>query len=101
MDEDAYRATFGTLARLRCPFEKAVFALKLHAGEALPHAKEIRLQCGGLLGLQRVVADEPRLEAPNVHALVVQAQERFGSLQHLPYDEIMKSIAAYEGRRRR
>ncbi len=146
MDEDAYQSTYGAVAQLRCPFEKAilcrcsgceniqriniaereavscrsavarenchtlrelfrekaVFALKLHAsGEAIPHAKEIRLQCGGLLGLQRVLAAEAGPEAPNVHALVVEAQERFGSLQHLPYEEIVKSIAAYEGRRRR
>lgn len=144
MDEDAYRGAFGAVARLHCPFEKAIlcrcsdcenvrrinlaereavscrsavarencrtlhellrekaiFALKLHAaGDMITHAKELKLQCGGLLGLHTLLPGEPG--TPNVHALVVQAQERFGSLQHLPYDEIVKSITAYEGRRRR
>lgn len=43
----AYRAT------LR---EKALFALRVESGSAWPFGKEIRLQCGGLLGLRRALA---------------------------------------------
>ncbi len=36
----------------------------------------------------------------NIHALVQQAQEVYGSLGTLPYQEIVKSIAAFQSKRR-
>ena len=81
--------------------QNAAFALKLlHPGEPLPHAKEMKIQCGGLLGTQRLV-DPEAMAAGNIHALVGEIQARFGSMRELPYHEVVKAIAAYEGRRRR
>jgi hypothetical protein len=81
--------------------QNAVFALKLtHPGEPLPHAKEIKVQCGGLRGLQRLFDQEANL-VENIHALVEKIQRRFASMQDVPYLEVVKEIAAYEGRRRR
>ncbi len=81
--------------------QNAVFALKLtHPGEPLPHAKEIKVQCGGLRGLQRLFDQEANL-VENIHALVGKIQRRFASMQDVPYLEVVKEIAAYEGRRRR
>lgn len=82
--------------------ENAKFALKVIAidGE-LPHAKEIRVQSGGLLGLQHVL--RPDLNAENVidvAALTTLGERTFGSLEKFPYREIVKSIVAFEGRRR-
>jgi len=83
--------------------QSALFAMKLtHSGGPLPYAKDIKIQCGGMLGLQRLFAPEAEAQSPvsNVHGLVLAAQEKFGSLQNLPYSEIVKSIASYEARRK-
>ncbi len=82
---------------------KATFALKLtHADAVLPHAKHVKVQCGGLLGLQAALwpeqAGKPRVE--DIRGLVLEARDRFGSLQELPYSEIVRGIAGFEFRRR-
>jgi hypothetical protein len=81
--------------------QNASFVLKqIHSGEPLPHAKEIKVQCGGLLGVQRLF-DQGASLVENIHALAVEAQQRFGTMQDVPYQGVAKEIAAYEGRRRR
>lgn len=83
--------------------QNSLFALKIAPGAPVPHAKEMKALCGGLLGLQRVTQDEAedRGEVDDVRALVRMAQERFGELEALPYSAIMPSVAAFEVRRRR
>lgn len=89
-----------TCARLRAQLrQNSLFALKVAPGTPLPHAKEMKAMCGGLLGLQQEV--EPGEEVADVHALVVAALGRFGSLEALPYSKIMPAVAAFELRRRR
>lgn len=67
----------------------------------LPHAKEIRVQIGGLMGLRRVVhPNEGSSRVEDIGALVTAARTAFGRLQDLPFHEIVKTIAAYQGRRR-
>jgi len=68
--------------------------------EPLPHAKEIKVQCGGLLGVQRLF-DKGASLVENIHALALEVQRRFGSMQDVPYQGVIKEIGAYEGRRRR
>jgi len=83
--------------------EKALFALKLsHLQEKLPHAKEMKIQCGGLMGMAMMVGrtDTERPFVRDVHALVEQALANSGAIETLPYSEIVKSIAAFEGRHR-
>lgn len=80
----------------------AAFALKLtHPEEVLPHAKHVKVQCGGLFGLK--LALQPEQEAPGVEdirGLVLEAQARYGSLQDLPYNEIVRGIAGFQLRKR-
>ena len=81
----------------------ALFALKLtHVDGMLPHAKEMKVQCGGLLGVQAAVELDAAEEAgvANVFALVSRAIEKFGSLEALPFSDIVKFISAFEFRRR-
>lgn len=81
----------------------AAFALKLtHADAVLPHAKYVKVQCGGLLGLQAAMRQEQAGEArvEDIRGLVLEAQERYGGLQDLPYSEIVRGIAGFEFRRR-
>ena len=78
----------------------AAFALKLtHAGEPRPHAKDVKVQCGGLRGLQGVLRPELAAEAgvADIHDLVTEAQARFGSLQALPYSEIVRGGGWFPG----
>lgn len=87
------------LALLR---NRARFALKVtDTSDNLPFGKELKVMIGGLLGLQRLLA--PAADSAlvgNIHALVRQAQGQYGSLAALPYQEIVKSIAAFRPRRR-
>ncbi len=70
---------------------------------ALPHGKAIRIQVGGLRGLQRAVQPEqpPETSVEDVFGLLEQAGTRFGSLEKLPFQTIIQEIAAYRGRPRR
>lgn len=59
------------------------FALhRLHMDGQLPHAQEMRVQCGGLKGLQMALDDHDQVR--DVFDLVVMAQQKFGSLANLP-----------------
>jgi hypothetical protein len=88
--------------------QKSAFALKLTQLEGpLPHSKEMKVECGGLLGVQLAMAPEavqaveelPRIA--DVRSLVRAAQETFGVLPNLPYSAIVQSVVAYRIRRRR
>ena len=61
--------------------ERAAFSLKF-SGRAvpMPHAITMKLQCGGLAGLQHVLL----AKEPDAHQLVAAAQRRWGSLLDLP-----------------
>ena len=81
----------------------AIFSLKITQIDGqLPHGKEIKVQNGGLLGLQKALM--PELEAGEVEdifELVNQARIRFGDLDRLPYSEIVQSIVTFQARTRR
>lgn len=83
---------------------KAAFALKT-AGthHALPHAKEIKAQCGGILGLSYVLhtEDEPPAGVKDIYACIQDAKKTFGTLEQIPYPEIVKVITHFEGRKKR
>jgi hypothetical protein len=91
------RAECGRLAGLLRG--KSAFALKLPSTQRiLPHAQMMRIQCGGLDGLRQVL--DPEAPAVDVHRLVCLARERHGELDQLPFSDIVKGVAAWQGRRR-
>lgn len=82
----------------------ARFALHLTRVDApLPHSPEIKVQNGGLLGLQRALSshEQDSNTVRDVFGLVTGGLEEYGSLQGLPYEEIVKSIVNYQSRPRR
>jgi hypothetical protein len=95
--------------------QKSAFALKLTQVDGpLPHSKEMKVECGGLLGLQLALAPEviPSIEGPapgvqglplvaDVQRLVQAAAARPGALSNLPYSAIVQSVVAHRIRRRR
>jgi hypothetical protein len=79
--------------------EKSAFALRLTSTQRiLPHAMMMKIQCGGLQGLQQALDD--RASIPDVRRLVLKGRERFGELTALPYSEIVKGVAAFQLRKR-
>jgi len=80
--------------------QNSAFALKLtHITPPLPHGPEMRVQCGGLQGLQLEV--DGAEEVTDVSALVAAARHKFGSLDELPYSKIVQSVVSCEVRKKR
>ena len=84
---------------------QARFALKTTGGSgALPHAKAMRIQVGGLRGVRAALADAALDDAAAEHriddvdGLLQAAMARFGSLEALPFGQIILKVAAYRGR---
>jgi hypothetical protein len=76
----------------------SAFALKLtQVHPPLPHAQELKVQCGGLLGLQLAVDDKK--EVDNIAGLVASACHKFGRLDEFPYSRIVQSVVKYQARR--
>jgi hypothetical protein len=68
----------------------------------MPHSVLVKIQFGGLLGLQRLMAREAQPDkVDNVTAVVMQATEFFDSLDGIPYQDLLPDITGYKLRRRR
>ncbi|NIR29320.1 MAG: hypothetical protein GWN84_08410 [Gammaproteobacteria bacterium] len=100
-DPVAQRRCTALLDRLR---HASAFAVHLTRSDGpLPHAKEIKIQCGGLLGLQHVTDGAAARAAgvEDIHGLIDRAVTLFGELDALPYAEIVQSVARFQARARR
>lgn len=89
------------LVRMR---EGARFSLQMtHIGGPLPHNKEIKVQIGGLQGLQALIDPHRTRDAcvEDVFGLLNLAERRFGKLAAFPYQEMVKHITRFQGRSRR
>lgn len=84
--------------------EQARFALRAEEERRLlPHGKAIRLQVGGMRGLQKVLdgPDTDMHAVEDVDGILARAESRFRTLEAAPFSEIMRSVAAYQIRKRR
>jgi len=83
---------------------KALFSLKLldHTGP-LPHAKEIKVQMGSVIGLALDKYNEPLKDykSEKIDQLINAGLEKYNSLDNMPYEQLMRSIVNYEGRSKR
>jgi hypothetical protein len=84
--------------------QNAKFSLQMtNVPGPLPHAKEVKVQIGGMLGLQKLLhpqmCDEELVH--DINGLANAAVQQYSSLDNLPYSEIVKSIVTFEGRLRR
>ena len=91
------------LQRLR---KNSAFALKIRdIDSVLPHNMEVRVQVGGVTGLAKLVNKNSKVEQlsslDDIHGVLNQVIEQFGSLDKLPYSEIIQSVVQFQGRRRR
>lgn len=97
-------ACTGQAAHARCEkflyalYHKAQFALRLTEPQAhLPHAKMLKLQCGGLQGLQHAL--EETGATPEAASLLERADAEFNALEDLPYTAIIGFVTRFQGRR--
>jgi hypothetical protein len=82
---------------------QARFALRTDDGHRLlPHGKAIRLQVGGIRGLQAMLEDatSPTQAVIDVDATLSRAEQAFGRLDRLPFSKIVRAVAAYQVRKR-
>ncbi len=66
---------------------------KMHIDGPLPHAQEMRMQCGGLKGLQSAVDGSDQVR--DVAALLVTARQKFGELPDFPCEQIVRLANIY------
>lgn len=81
---------------------QARFALKgTDSQAALPHAKAMRLQVGGLRGVRLALHPKALTTTAieNIDGLLNAAVARFGGLDGLPFQPIVQQITAFRGRR--
>ncbi|MCB1866770.1 MAG: hypothetical protein KDG50_15230 [Chromatiales bacterium] len=80
--------------------ENARFALgMLAAPSALPHARLMKLQVGGLRGIQAATyAEDPEPKVDNIFGLLTAARTRFTGLDGIPFDAVMPFVAGFKGR---
>lgn len=83
------------LANLR---EKAVFALGItHAGQSLPHGKQVKVECGGLAALARLAG---AALPDDIDASLQHLERAPGGLEAIPYGEVVRSISHFMVRKR-
>ncbi len=75
----------------------ARFALHMDPSQPWPFGKEIRAQCGGVLGLKEALASE----LADVATLVGMGLAQYGDIEQFPYSEIMRGVVHYEPRKKR
>jgi len=79
--------------------EKARFALKKTSNDPLTHGESIKVQVGGITGLQKVLGDNS--ETPRVGQLTMKAFMRYPGLIDLPIEPIIREIVTCVVRRKR
>jgi hypothetical protein len=68
---------------------------------SMPHSVLVKVQYGGLLGLQRLLRAEPQVgeRVDDIHTLVVETSLRFGD--EVPCGSLVDDITAFKPRARR
>lgn len=108
-DREGVRCTVD-LAQKRCITllsimrDKALFAMQLTKIDGpLPHGKEIKVQTGGLLGLQKLLdpALADKTEVTDIQAVLNRAIECYSNIEQFPFEQLVQDIVHFEGRSRK
>lgn len=81
--------------------QKATFALRLPQPTlVLPHGKELKVQCGGMLGLQQALHEQSDTAevVEDIYDLLQNAISDYGNVDTLPYGEVVKGITRFKPR---
>ena len=63
----------------------------------LSHAQSMKIRCGGLLGMQRVLQASAE-KLPSVPELIAESRRRYGQLSAFPCNEIARDIREFSHR---
>lgn len=78
------------------------FVFKINIDGPLPHNKEIKVQNGGMLGVQQLLLGDAANETvEDIAGLMNRSIELYGSVENIPYNRIMPSVTSYQARPRR
>lgn len=66
----------------------------------VPQSFYIKVQYGGLLGLQRLLGDA-RQDVADISSLVAQLCERYGAAENVPCEQVQIDIKSHKVRRKR
>ncbi|MGH1537910.1 MAG: hypothetical protein ACRBDX_07665 [Gammaproteobacteria bacterium] len=88
---------------LTCLHNNARFALQQIDVSELGHAQEIKIQNGGLLGLQREFQEHQQVQenVADIDAIITNAEKKFNAVEHFPFSNIMQVVSAYQIRPKR
>ena len=69
----------------------------------VPHNTLVKIQYGGLLGLQAMMSPEKAnsSQVENIETLIAQAESTYGDLANVPLETIIEFIANFKTQRRR
>ena len=68
----------------------------------VPHGVWTKIQYGGLLGLQRHLGGQSdNTQVDNISAVITQAIHQYGSVELLPYQDLVPAMQAHKIKRRR
>lgn len=82
--------------------QNAMFALRLTQVDGpLPHGKEMKVECGGLLGLQSVAQGRDVEQVEDIDALVKEGLANWHDFEQFPYSRIAQWVVKYQPRRKR
>ena len=89
------------LQALKLLREQTRFALHTNEDKAiLPHGKAIRIQVGGMRGIHRLLDEVDDDSIDDVFGLLARAEHHWGTLEAIPFSEVMPAIAAYKTKTR-
>ncbi len=66
---------------------------------SMPHSTLVKIQFGGLLGIQRLLGSSDGAVA-DINSLVERAGQHFGGLDVIPCQDVLADITSYKTRRR-
>ena len=79
----------------------ARFTLKRTDVQQLGHAQEIKIQNGGLIGLQAELSNSDDQKVDDIDSIVSDAEKKYGDVEKFPYLQIMQIISTYRIRARK
>ncbi len=78
------------------------FVFKIDIDGPLPHNKEIKVQNGGMLGVQKLLLNDDSAQVvEDIADLMQQSIALYGSVDEIPFNLIMPSVTNYKTRPKR
>jgi len=81
--------------------EQSRFILGIsQANQELTHMQLMKIRCGGLIGMQRILSDQ--VDAiPDVLNIMHQAEIKYGDVLAFPFNEVVRDIKEFSHRKKR